>query len=97
MKSDTVAAIIILTLFVGMLALPIDAAEVEGTYYDDSCLVDKTKLSLTGVGLLRYWGFKHIPVLFTWKREPSSMMFYPIRPNALNWYISDPSRAKIMV
>jgi hypothetical protein len=40
------------------MALPQYAAEVAGIHYRDSFLVDNTKLRLTGVGLLRYWGFK---------------------------------------
>jgi len=58
MKHNTVGKIILLTLFVGMFALPINAAEVEGIYYSDSYFADNIKLRLTGAGLLRYWGFK---------------------------------------
>ena len=58
MKRNTVGKIILLIVFFGMFALPINAAEVEGTYYSDSYFADNTKLRLTGTGLLRYWGFK---------------------------------------
>ena len=34
------------------------AAELEGTYFEENLTVGNTSLSLTGVGLLRYWGFK---------------------------------------
>ena len=53
---------ITLNIFVGILvctkAMSLHAAEVEGVYYRDSHVVDNKKLELTGVGLLRYWGFK---------------------------------------
>ena len=58
MKRNTVGKIILLAFVVGLYALPMNAAEVEGTYYGDSYLIDNTKLKLTGTGLLRYWGFK---------------------------------------
>lgn len=34
------------------------AAEINGTNFDDYLSVGNTTLNLTGVGLLRYWGFK---------------------------------------
>jgi len=58
MKHTAIVTLILLTLVVGMLALPIDAAEVEGIYYDESYMADNKTLKLIGVGLLRYWGFK---------------------------------------
>ena len=58
MKKHSVSIFIFLSIFSGIVALPLYAAEVEGIYYSDSYLVEKKKLSLTGVGLLRYWGFK---------------------------------------
>ncbi len=49
---------ILLVFVVGMFAVPVDAAEVEGVFFEDSYVVENTKLRLTGTGLLRYWGFK---------------------------------------
>ena len=34
------------------------AAEIEGRYFSDVYTAGETQLRLTGVGLLRYWGFK---------------------------------------
>jgi len=47
-----------MTFLLIIIAFPLYAAEVAGIQYRDSFLVDNTKLRLTGVGLLRYWGFK---------------------------------------
>jgi len=47
-----------MTFLLIIMAFPLYAAEVAGIQYRDSFLVDNTKLRLTGVGLLRYWGFK---------------------------------------
>jgi hypothetical protein len=58
MKNIANVKIIFLTIAVGILAVPIYAAEVGGIYYDESYMVDNRKLNLIGVGLLRYWGFK---------------------------------------
>jgi len=58
MKHSTIVILVTISLFVGMLALPIDAAEVEGIYYGESYMADNKTLKLIGVGLLRYWGFK---------------------------------------
>ena len=58
MKLNAIVALIILALVVGRFELPVDAAEVEGIYYDESYMADNRKLNLIGVGLLRYWGFK---------------------------------------
>lgn len=58
MKHNTIIKIIIVTLVACLSSLTADAAKVEGIYYGDSYTVEKTKLRLTGVGLLRYWGFK---------------------------------------
>ena len=49
---------LIVGIFVGTASVPLYAAEVAGVYYRDDLLVDSTELRLTGVGLLRYWGFK---------------------------------------
>ena len=58
MKHSRFLTIISLTLVACLSAMTAGAAEVEGIYYGDSHIVDSTKLKLTGVGLLRYWGFK---------------------------------------
>ena len=58
MKHNAIVTLIISTRVVGMLALPVNAAEVEGIYYAESYMADTKKLNLIGVGLLRYWGFK---------------------------------------
>ena len=58
MNLHRLAINLLLSLFVGIIALPLHAAEVAGVYFRDDFLVDKTKLNLTGAGLLRYWGFK---------------------------------------
>jgi len=36
----------------------LEAAEIDGAYFDEVFSVDDTTLHLTGTGLLRYWGFK---------------------------------------
>jgi hypothetical protein len=36
----------------------LDGAEIEGHYFSDVYSAEKTQLRLTGVGLLRHWGFK---------------------------------------
>ena len=58
MKHNAIVTLIILALVVARSELPAGAAEVEGIYYDESYMADNQKLSLIGVGLLRYWGFK---------------------------------------
>ena len=45
-------------IIVSIHALPTNSAVIEGVVYSDSYLADNIKLRLTGVGLLRYWGFK---------------------------------------
>ena len=39
-------------------AAGLNAAEIDGRYFKESLTADNTTLNLTGVGLLRYWGFK---------------------------------------
>lgn len=58
MKHTTVGKYILLTFIVGIFALPLNAAQVEGTFFSDNHSAENTKLRLTGAGLLRYWGFK---------------------------------------
>jgi hypothetical protein len=58
MKHKAVGKIILLTFVVGISAVPINAAQVEGTFFYDSYSADDKKLKLTGAGVLRYWGFK---------------------------------------
>ena len=49
----------LLVLITGIL-LPFgtNAAEIRGIYFEETHTVENTTLNLTGVGLLRYWGFK---------------------------------------
>ena len=58
MRYHRIAISLFISFLFSLMALPLYAAEVAGIYYRDSFLVDNTKLRLTGVGLLRYWGFK---------------------------------------
>ena len=58
MKYRPIGKIILVTFIVGMPALPVNAAEVEGIFYSDNYIAESIKLRLTGVGLLRYFGFK---------------------------------------
>ena len=58
MKHHRIGINLFVSFFFSIMALPLYAAEVAGIHYRDSFLVDNTKLRLTGVGLLRYWGFK---------------------------------------
>ena len=49
----------LLVLITGIL-LPFgtNAAEIRGIYFEETHTIENTTLNLTGVGLLRYWGFK---------------------------------------
>ena len=58
MNLHRLAINLLLSFLVSITTLPLHAAEVAGVYFRDEFLVDKTKLNLTGAGLLRYWGFK---------------------------------------
>ena len=58
MKNNIFGKIFLFVIFAVMLALPANAAKVEGIYFRDHYIAENTKLRLTGAGLLRYWGFK---------------------------------------
>ena len=58
MRFRACATIAILALTTGTFIFPLNAAEIEGIRFNDTYVADNTKLRLTGVGLLRYWGFK---------------------------------------
>jgi hypothetical protein len=58
MKLRAAVIFAILALISGTFIFPLNAAEIEGIHFSDSYIADNTKLRLTGVGLLRYWGFK---------------------------------------
>jgi len=54
------AIIVLQTLLIFSFISPASqqAAEINGTNFDENLTVGNTALNLTGVGLLRYWGFK---------------------------------------
>ncbi len=58
MKLRVAATIAILALISGIFTSTLCAAEIEGIRFNDTYVAENTKLRLTGVGLLRYWGFK---------------------------------------
>ena len=58
MKYSIIIVLIILAYVAGNLGVSTYAAEVEGIYYEKSFMADDRRLTLIGVGLLRYWGFK---------------------------------------
>lgn len=58
MKLKAIAITAMLGLIYGTFILPLNAAEIQGIRFSDTYLAENTKLRLTGVGLLRYWGFK---------------------------------------
>jgi hypothetical protein len=58
MKLRAAAITAILGLIYGTFAFPLNAAEIEGIQFSNTYVAENTKLRLTGVGLLRYWGFK---------------------------------------
>ena len=58
MRFRACATIAILALTTGTFIFPLNAAEIEGIRFTDTFVAENTKLRLTGVGLLRYWGFK---------------------------------------
>jgi len=41
-----------------MLTSRINAAQIDGAYFEKTLNINNTTLKLTGTGLLRYWGFK---------------------------------------
>ena len=58
MKFGAAVKVAILALVSGTFLFPLNAAEIEGILFKDSYIAESTRLRLTGVGLLRYWGFK---------------------------------------
>ena len=58
MKLRAASTTVILALISGIITFPLSAAEIEGIRFADTYVAENTKLRLTGVGLLRYWGFK---------------------------------------
>ena len=52
------ATIAILAMISGTFIFPLNAAEIEGIRFNETYVAEDNKLRLTGVGLLRYWGFK---------------------------------------
>ena len=58
MKLRAAAITAILGLIFGTFTFPLNAAEIEGIQFNNTYIAENTKLRLTGVGLLRYWGFK---------------------------------------
>ena len=58
MRLRAVATIAILALTTGTFTFPLNAAEIEDIRFNDTYVADNANLRLTGVGLLRYWGFK---------------------------------------
>jgi len=58
MKMRAVVKCAIFALVIGTFICPLNAAEIEGVRFSDIYVVDNAKLRISGVGLLRYWGFK---------------------------------------
>ena len=58
MKDRLLIALLIILSFSIISPSSKEAAEINGTYFEDTITVGNTTLNLTGVGLLRYWGFK---------------------------------------
>ena len=58
MRLRAVAIIALLAFTICTFIFPLNAAEIEGIRFSDTYVADNTQLRLTGVGLLRYWGFK---------------------------------------
>ena len=57
MKSN----IYVLSLVLAVAVISVPAAQatvIEGSVFQESLLIEDTKLDLTGTGLFRYWGFK---------------------------------------
>jgi len=52
------SAIMLAALAFVLLPAGLNAAEIDGAYFNESLIVNNTTLKLTGTGLLRYWGFK---------------------------------------
>jgi len=58
MKPVSYFKAVIMVVCLILLALPVQAAEVEGIRFSETHVVDGNTLYLAGTGLLRYWGFK---------------------------------------
>lgn len=97
MKPISYLKTVAITLSLTLLALPVQAAEVEGVEFSETYVVDGKILQLAGAGLLRYWGFKATQEPFTWRRGSRSMTDYTIKPNESSLNTSVPSKAKISV
>ena len=52
------ATIAILAMISGTFIFPLNAAVIEEIRFNETYVAEDNKLRLTGVGLLRYWGFK---------------------------------------
>jgi hypothetical protein len=52
------SATALITVACIMLASAINAAQIDGAYFEKTFKVNNTTLELTGAALLRYWGFK---------------------------------------
>lgn len=49
---------LILLTILSVYSYRLEAAEINGTYFEENLTVGNITLNLIGVGLLRYWGFK---------------------------------------
>jgi hypothetical protein len=58
MRLRVIITVVILAMIFSIFTFPLNAAEIEGIRFSDTYVAENTKLRLTGVGLLRYWGFK---------------------------------------
>ena len=58
MKLRATAITAIMGLIFGTFTFPLNAAEIEGIQFNNTYVAENTILRLTGVGMLRYWGFK---------------------------------------
>ena len=68
---------LILTVVAAFVSPPSSSgAEIEGCYFDDTYFVGETKFRLTGVGLLRFWGFK----AYTGKKQILGLLKEPSDP-----------------
>ena len=58
MKHLNLPKFIVVALSLTLIAVPVQAAEVEGPKFTETHVADGNLLHLSGTGLLRYWGFK---------------------------------------
>jgi Chalcone isomerase-like len=58
MKLRAAAITAVFGLIYGTFTFPLNAAVIEGIQFSNTYVAENIKLRLTGVGLLRYWGFK---------------------------------------